>query len=208
MQNKKGSRIFYDIIEKVNQLNVNDKWVAEVGDISDNDLQVFNASISKFREVKLQDFQFKINNKILITNYFLWKIGKINNNLCSYCKEHPEKINHLFLTCAKVQEFWNSLKTWLYENANINVNIEKRNIIFSYQGRNSLINYILVLAKYYIYKTKFISTDKNLNIHAFVSLLKKKFISDRYNAYIFNRVAKFFSKWFPLYNYFTSADTA
>ena len=97
MQNKKGSRIFYDIIEKVNQLNVNDKWVAEVGDISDNDLRLFNASISKFREVKLQDFQFKINNKILITNYFLWKIGKINNNLCSYCKEHPEKINHLFL---------------------------------------------------------------------------------------------------------------
>ena len=61
MQNKKGSRIFYDIIEKVNQLNVNDKWVAEVGDISDNDLRLFNASISKFKEVKLQDFQFKIN---------------------------------------------------------------------------------------------------------------------------------------------------
>ena len=69
MQNKKGSRIFYDTIEKVNQLNVNDKWVAEVGDISDNDLRLFNVSISKFREVKLQDFQFKINNKILITNY-------------------------------------------------------------------------------------------------------------------------------------------
>ena len=88
------------------------------------------------------------------------------------------------------------------------MNIEKCNIIFSYQGRNSLINYILVLANYYIYKTKFISTDKNLNIHAFMSLLKKKFISDRYNAYIFNRVAKFFSKWFPLYNYFISANTA
>ena len=71
---------------------------------------------------------------------------------------------------------------------------EKRNIIFSYQGRNSLINYILVLAKYYIYKTKFISTDKNLNIRAFVSLLKKKIISDRYNAYISNRVAKFLFK--------------
>ena len=98
------------LFKKVNQLNVNDKWVAEVGDISDNDLRLFNASISKVREVKLQDFQFKINNKILITNYFLW-IGKINNNLCSYSKEHPEKINHLFLTCAKVQEFWNSLKT-------------------------------------------------------------------------------------------------
>ena len=46
MKNKKKSRILYDIIEKVNQLNVNDKWVAEIGDISDNDLRLFNASIS------------------------------------------------------------------------------------------------------------------------------------------------------------------
>ena len=83
------------------------------------------------------------------------------------------------------------------ENTNITVNLEKCNIIFSYQGSNGLINYILVLAKYYIHKTKFISTNKNLNIHAFVALLKKKFISDRYNAYIFNRVAKFFFKMVP-----------
>ena len=105
MQNKKWSRIFYDIIEKVNQLNVNDKWVAEAGDISDNDLRLFNASISMFKEIKHQDFQFKNKQKIHITNYFLWKIGKIDNNLCSYCKEDPEKINHLFLTWAKVREF-------------------------------------------------------------------------------------------------------
>ena len=85
MQNKKGSQIVYDINEKVNQLNVNDKWVDEIRDISDNDLRLFNASISMFKELKLQDFQFKINNKILITSYFLWKIGKIDNNLCSYC---------------------------------------------------------------------------------------------------------------------------
>ena len=180
MQNKKGSRIFYAIIEKVNQLNVNDKWVAEVGD---NDLRLFNASISKFKEVKLQDFQFKINNKIFITNYFLWKICKIDNNLSSYCKEHPEKNNHLFLTCAEVQEFWNSLKTWLYENANITENIEKCNIIFTYQGRNSLINYTLVLAKYYIYKTKFISTDKNLNILWCTVRLKSLYISGTKNNF-------------------------
>ena len=38
--------------------------------------------------------------------------------------------------------------------------------------------------------------------------MKKTFISDRYNAYIPNRVAKFFSKLFPLYKYFISANTA
>ena len=50
---------------KNNQLNINDKWVAEVGVVSDNDLRLFNASISKLKEVKLQDFQFEIKIKYL-----------------------------------------------------------------------------------------------------------------------------------------------
>ena len=51
MRNKTGSQIFYDIMTKVNQLNINDKWMAEVGVINDSDLRLFNDSISKFQEV-------------------------------------------------------------------------------------------------------------------------------------------------------------
>ena len=43
--------------------------MAELGDISDNDLRLFYVSISKFK-VKLQDFQIKINNKILLQTAF------------------------------------------------------------------------------------------------------------------------------------------
>ena len=33
------------------------------------------------KEIKLEDFQYKITNKILVTKYFLHRINKINNNL-------------------------------------------------------------------------------------------------------------------------------
>lgn len=200
IKEKKGSRTFYDIFAGVKEMNSHEKWLTDVGVIRDTEWQLYNTTIRKNKEVKLQDFQYKINNKILVTNSFLCKIGKIDSNLCSFCKEHPEKINHLFLECDKVKEFWNSLKLWFNINANIVINLDKRNIIFSYQGQNELINYIHVLAKYYIYKTKF--SKNNLNIQAFVSMLQQKFLSERYIAFINNKTDIFFKKWTPLYNYF------
>ena len=40
-------------------------------------------------------------------------------------------------------------------------------VFFSYQDKKELINYIYVLAKYHIYKTKF--SKSNLTIHVFLS---------------------------------------
>ena len=117
------------------------------------------------------DFQYKINNKILVTNLFLYKI-KTDNLACSYCGEQPEKIYHLFLRCPRVKTFWIELKTWLTTNINLEISLEDRNILFAYGGKTELVNYIYGLAKYYIYKNKFAS--RNLSIQGFVSLLRKK----------------------------------
>ena len=104
----------------------------------------------QLKEVKLADFQYKINNKILVTNSFLFKIKKINNNGCSYCYEHSETIEHLFLNCTKVKDFWNSLQDWLSNNCNKTLHSEEKSLIFSSQKPRSIENYILCLAKYYI----------------------------------------------------------
>ena len=61
-------------------------------------------------EIKLRDYQFKINNRILVTNSFLHKINKVDNELCSYCRKETESISLLFVNCAKVKEFWNNIK--------------------------------------------------------------------------------------------------
>ena len=41
--------------------------------------------------MKLRDFQYKVNNKILVTNSFLFKINKIDSAVCTYCMEQLEK---------------------------------------------------------------------------------------------------------------------
>ena len=65
--------------------------------------------------------------------------------------------------------------------------IENKNILFSYAGKKELDNYIYILAKYYIYQNKFIS--RNISIQAFINLLKKKMLSERYIAFINNRLS-------------------
>lgn len=204
MKAKKGSRIFYDILTNVNEVNINKKWVTELGEINENEWRKINNSITRLRETKLQDFQYKLNNKILVTNYFLWKIGKIDCNLCSFCKVHPETLTHLFLECNHVKIFLNDLTIWMKNNINIELSRISKDIIFSYQGNSIMCNYIHVLAKYYIYRTKF--SEKNLSVRAFTSLLYRKCVSEKYNAFIFNRVDSFFHKWSNVYNYFAALN--
>lgn len=202
IKDKKGSRIFYDMLVGINEINLHTKWQAVVGEINDQDWRSYNTYVKKIKEVKLKDFQFKINNKILVTNSFLRKINKIDTDRCGYCQNNPETISHLFLECNRVKEFWDRLKMWMNVNVNLNLILEDRNILFSTQNNNELISYILLLAKYYIYKNKFV--NKQLSIPAFLLYVKVKLTNERYIANIHNTFDGFLKKWHPIYNYFNS----
>ena len=88
------------------------------------------------------------------------------------------------------------------QNVNTSINLDKKGILFSYQGKCILKNYIMVVAKHYIYKNKF--SAKQLNINSFISMLKVKFQCERYIANINHKVAKFLKKWTPFYNHFNN----
>ena len=66
-----------------------------MGEIRENEWKLYFLNIKQWHEVKFCDFQYKINNKILVINSFLFKINKIDSEECSYCKEQPEK----FIIC-------------------------------------------------------------------------------------------------------------
>ena len=110
--------------------------------------------LNNIKEVKLRDFHFKINNRILVTNTFLFEIKKKENNLCSYCNQEAENITQLLFHCETVAKFWKLLKIWLERKSNIKTRIVLKEIIFS-SPVQALLNYIITIAKYYIYKSKF-----------------------------------------------------
>ena len=73
--------MFYSTFVNANEFIPQNKWQAEIGDISENKWKSYFLSTKKWHEVKLRDFQYKINNNILVTNYFLTKINKFDNGV-------------------------------------------------------------------------------------------------------------------------------
>ena len=139
--------------------------------------------------MNLRDFQFNINRKILITKFFCIKLRK--NNICSYCKKESESI-HLFCHCEVTSQFWDTIKTQLQREANLRLEPNEKYILFSSTG-SLLLNHIFIIAKYYIYKTKF-SSDV-LTSQGFLSFLKLKLKNEMYISKLKNRFDKFLEKW-------------
>ena len=155
-KDKKGSRTLYNIIVgNQDSSPPSQKWVNILGNITQEEWNSYNDTIKNIKEVKLQEFQFKVNNHILVTKSFLHKINKVDNDRCTFCSLETETIIHVLFNCNKVKEFWLAMKNWLRIQANVILHLTIKNVIFSKQENNELLNYILLLGKYFIYKTKF-----------------------------------------------------
>ena len=142
-------------------------------------------------------FQCKVTSKILATRSFLHRINRIYDNLCQYCHQESETIGHLFVQYENVKRFWTELKEWFRESTNLVPNSDEKSILFSWQDKNQLINFIYVTAKYYIYANKF--SGKALNLDIYKAILHRKFQTERYSAHIDNKMGKFMTKWTLLY---------
>ena len=106
------------------------KWVNITGNISENEWNSYNTMTKNIKEVKLQEFQFKVNNHILVTKSFLPKIKKIDNDRCSFYNQESETIMHVLFLCNKVKEFWVALQNWLRVQANIEVELTAKIFCF------------------------------------------------------------------------------
>ena len=108
------------------------------------------------RESKLRTFQFKFLHRRIATNSYLFKIGITSDNLCSFCKERPETILHMFWECIFIQAFWNSIKQWMSKRPCF------PNDVFSFQSclgfvdnaSNILSHHFLLICRYHIHWSK------------------------------------------------------
>lgn len=118
--------------------------------------------------------------------------------MCSFCNRQPETILHLFYHCDKVKEFWLDLQKWLKLKANITFHMTIKSILFFKEAYSVVLNHIVILAKYYIYRTKFFTNS--INMVTFIAFLKKKFQNEKYISKLHNNYDKFLAKWSALYH--------
>ena len=86
---------------------------------------------------------------------------------------------------------------------NTDAHLSDKDIVLPAFSKCSLLNYLIVLAKYYIYKNKF--CNKSITIQGFEAYVKNKFINEMFIAKINNTYSKVLGKWSSLYHYFTDS---
>ena len=99
--------------------------------------------------------------------------GDENAPLCDFCEKELETIEHLFFHCTKVCTFWDDLKVVL-NSLNITVRLDIKAVLFGIldiENTSTLVNYILLESKYFIYHCKL--NKDSLCIRLLVHKLKK-----------------------------------
>ena len=65
-------------------------------------------------EMFIRSFQFKILNDITFTNSHLAKIGYVQDDSCTFCRDSPETVNHLFYEYTHTNQFWKDFKNFWF----------------------------------------------------------------------------------------------
>ena len=141
-------------------------------------------------DTKLRSFQYKYIMRILPTNQFLSKCNIIS--LCDFCNRQPETLDHLFWECHFVRAFW--IHNFCIAN-NQTFYLCYETISFGLYNSSSfnLLNCIILLAKYFIFRSKYLKTIPSVS--AFIPYLHKTKQIERLIAINKNKVRSHEIKW-------------
>ena len=162
--------------------------------------RIYSNAFRRAIDTKTREFQYKILNRILPLNDFLFKIGKSNSPLCSFCQSSEENMSHFFFHCPLVANFWQSVKHLLggYE-------LIEREVILGITDTVEnvfLKNHLILLGKQHIFRCK--HNNSLPSAISFTKTLKAVFDSERLIAKENNKINLHYDKWKDLLGYLLS----
>ena len=92
-------------------------------------------------------FQYQTITRSLITNRKLFQFKIRENDLCSYCSDSPETIEHLLYRCPMVMLLWSKIQKWCQDNNYNNVNLEENFILLGADNSNQLLQTLITNTK-------------------------------------------------------------
>ena len=109
------------------------------------------------KDSRLQVFQYKILNNVLYINKMLFRFGKIDSSLCSFCKMIEETPLHLVHNCIKTKLFWDQLKDFISNETLSFPSLTPQSAIpghIDLSDNYLLINHLILVYKFYIYNSR------------------------------------------------------
>lgn len=186
------------------------RWERVYGDsVFHNDLKWRHWHLLPFKtshSIQLQNFMFRIAYRIIPTQVYLQQLRVVDSELCSHCSLRDDLL-HFFFECHSVKAFWDSLATWIDANQEVMDFPEDLTEEEFLLGTSStafphlLLNYIMMWAKFYIYKVK-IFGNGGTDLFQFLLELKDRLSLERLACISDSSYRKRFRKWEPFYNSF------
>ena len=155
-QTNKGCKLYYDVL---NQNDVKPNCCSKWKDKLQRNIpwQSCCHQLSKIYDVNMKLFQMRIMHIIIGTNVMHNGMGVTNN--CSFCLIAKDTIQHIFWECTHSQQFW----TWFLVPLNqkcasyCRLRLSECLILFGIDDdikTENISEFILLLAKQYLYKSK------------------------------------------------------
>ena len=157
---KKGCRAIYKLLLKTEEIPTSlPKWSNDLINIPNSNVwdirSIYEIVFKTTKDSKLQWFQYRINHRILGTNYLLKKMNITQDESCSFCNNSPETILHLFWMCDISKNFWSQVRTYINSKCGLNMNeFTVFDILFGNTKLDRVINIILLQAKLFLYQSK------------------------------------------------------
>lgn len=122
------------------------------------------------RNKKIIWFQDRLLHRILTTNLFISKFTDADPS-CAFCKNFNETLLHLFCHCNAVVRLWSEVERAAVRSG-LSINLEDKNIILNEDvaggnlsdSRKNLLCQIVLLFKFYIYRTKVASSQLSFKL--------------------------------------------
>ena len=191
----KKSKLFYEMLNKNPSVTKGKTRWSELLEINNAEWKIIhNLPFKITKSTKLQWFQYRIINRILATNSFLFKIKKVHSKMCTFCHREEETIEHILWECDYVQSFLNGFEVHLNQKSNCQLVFTKKSFLLGIYDRNKDIQNVLFLwLKYYIYTSR--CTERRLSVRFAVSFLNFFYVTQKFISYKNGDVEKFDALW-------------
>ena len=180
----KPTKLLYTHQIKAKQISIKqiERWETVFENNNIEWKNVFKTPHTTTVDSKLRNFQYKYIMRIVRTNKDLFKFKLVNSTLCDFCNQASESRYHLFWECSHVQELWRQISNIFLTN-NITIQLSYETISFgtlTQRKYTTPINYIILLAKYYIFRSKCLK--ENLTFTHFKRYLIDKIRTEQHIA--------------------------
>ena len=187
--------MYYKLVSAMNKHHTNTsvykKWCRDVGCMNEGTLKDIRLSS---RNTYLQTFHYRMVKRIISTNTFLFRLGKSDTPLCTFCGLVDETLYHILWGCEVAQTFLNEVITYMKDTYDVTIQFTVQSWFFPRITEEGQLNILIItLTKLVIFKSKY---QKGLpSIQHLHSLLRLEAEKEHKCARSDKLLHEFTSKW-------------